>query len=320
MTSLSLSALAVATEDGPRARLFRYRAYGLSIASELEIGALPADSGANAADVEIRLRPVHHAQDTLKDDPAIEFSPGLQILSWPSVASFAIHDGAVIDVALADHPYRALYQVPLLGAVFATLLHQRGVLVLHASAVEIEGKGVAFIGQKGMGKSTLAAAFLRAGHRLVADDVLAIDFSTPGQPVVIPGFPEIKLNQDVNETVTLFATDSARPHPDFPKVQKRLSNNFCATPTPLAAIYVLGDDKAAHCQALAPGAQFAALLGHSYMSRFAGRTSDADPRARLLQYAALLESVPVRQLGGRGGLGRLDERVRLVADDLKSRG
>jgi hypothetical protein len=51
----------------------------------------------------------------------------------------------------------------------------RGKDVLHASAVALEGRAVAFMGRSGAGKTTLAGRIIANGGRLVTDDVLAVD-------------------------------------------------------------------------------------------------------------------------------------------------
>ena len=51
---------------------------------------------------------------------------------------------------------------------------QRKVLPLHGSAIAINGKAYAIIGDSGAGKSTLALAFLNRGYRLLTDDVIAV--------------------------------------------------------------------------------------------------------------------------------------------------
>jgi hypothetical protein len=53
----------------------------------------------------------------------------------------------------------------------------RGTHVLHASAVALAGRAVAFMGRSGVGKTTLAGRIVAQGARLVTDDVLAIDDS-----------------------------------------------------------------------------------------------------------------------------------------------
>jgi len=59
----------------------------------------------------------------------------------------------------------------LLGSAWGALCYQRDLLVLHASAVRVDGRAVAFCGRPGMGKSTLAAWLAESGHALVSDDL-----------------------------------------------------------------------------------------------------------------------------------------------------
>ena len=59
-------------------------------------------------------------------------------------------------------PGRDLYEsdvrVFLLGSCIGALLHQRGILVLHAGAIHTDKGAVLFTGPWGIGKSTLLAA------------------------------------------------------------------------------------------------------------------------------------------------------------------
>ena len=61
-----------------------------------------------------------------------------------------------------------------LGPILALALRRRGLVCLHASAVEWHGKAVLFVGSAGAGKSTTAAAMVRHGARLIADDISAL--------------------------------------------------------------------------------------------------------------------------------------------------
>ena len=61
-----------------------------------------------------------------------------------------------------------------LRSVVPKLLALRGIRVLHASAVEIDGSLLVFSGQSGAGKTTSAKAFAQAGARLVSEDLLVL--------------------------------------------------------------------------------------------------------------------------------------------------
>ena len=80
----------------------------------------------------------------------------------------------------------------MLGPLIATALHQRGYLVLHASAVAGTGGSVAVAAHSGTGKSTTAGSLVGRGYRLLTDDVLAIDLSG-ATPNVLPGGSGVKL-------------------------------------------------------------------------------------------------------------------------------
>jgi hypothetical protein len=77
-----------------------------------------------------------------------------------------------------------LLPILLAGTATAFLLSLRGETVLHASAVAIDGTALAFVGQSGRGKSTLAALLCVDGADLVTDDVLTVD---AGPPVTCTG-------------------------------------------------------------------------------------------------------------------------------------
>ena len=81
----------------------------------------------------------------------------------------------------------------LLGSAFGVLLHQRGLLPLHANAIEIDGRAVAFMGPSGAGKSTLAAWFHDRAFRVIADNVCAISRNSEGRRQAAPGLPRLRL-------------------------------------------------------------------------------------------------------------------------------
>jgi len=70
---------------------------------------------------------------------------------------------------------------------YAALLS--GLEIFHASAVDLDGRAVAFVGPSGAGKTSLALALCRLGAGFVADDVLALEpcgralMAHPGTPL-----------------------------------------------------------------------------------------------------------------------------------------
>src|SRR6185312_3401168 len=77
------------------------------------------------------------------------------------------------------------------GALLSLLLYLRGQTVLHASAIRLNGRSIAFMGRSGQGKSTLAALMCQAGAELITDDVVAVRSTAP--PSIEVGTPEVRL-------------------------------------------------------------------------------------------------------------------------------
>jgi hypothetical protein len=105
--------------------------------------------------------------------------------------------------------------VPVLatGALLSFVLIMSGEPVLHASAVDIGGRALAFVGRSGMGKSTMATLCCAAGGRLITDDVLRL---TPGPaPRCYLGTGELRLRIAAAELAESFGdVPDSRPTAD----------------------------------------------------------------------------------------------------------
>jgi hypothetical protein len=84
----------------------------------------------------------------------------------------------------------------LLGTAFALLCHQRGMTPLHASAIDVTGGSVAFVGGSGDGKSTLAAALSKRGYPVICDDICFLRRGTENEIQVWPGLNRLRLWED----------------------------------------------------------------------------------------------------------------------------
>jgi len=77
----------------------------------------------------------------------------------------------------------------------------RGDLPLHAAAVEIDGQAVLLAAPGKFGKTTLAAAFAAAGHRVLAEDLACIRLGDRTE--VIPGPAMMRVRRDASPHVAI---------------------------------------------------------------------------------------------------------------------
>ncbi|MCA9314678.1 MAG: hypothetical protein KDB73_04235 [Planctomycetes bacterium] len=100
-----------------------------------------------------------------------------------------------------------LLPILLAGTVASFLLALRGSTVLHASAVLIGERVLAFVGDSGQGKTTLAAVMCSAGATLVADDVLVVDAGPPA--MCLGGASELRLREKAASVAQTLCTPAA---------------------------------------------------------------------------------------------------------------
>lgn len=116
-------------------------------------------------------------------------------LAFDDTGTFDISKGGrEIEWTPGTSSVMELVRADLLGGVFSVALHLRGLLCLHASAVGIGDTALAFLANKGAGKSTLATALVNSGATLITDDMLPVD---PRAPVMAwPSLPAVRLLHD----------------------------------------------------------------------------------------------------------------------------
>ena len=163
------------------------------------------------------------------------------LLRFPSLADFAINDqGRQVRAWPAPGVGYATVQHLYLNQVQPLAWSKQGKLVLHGSAVEIEGQGVAFIGQSGQGKSTLAASFATSGSRFLSDDGLVVQESATGY-VIVPHHPSIRLWQD-SQAALIDPRVAPAPAVQYTNKARFLAGDavaFCAQPRELRRVYFL---------------------------------------------------------------------------------
>lgn len=224
-----------------------------------------------APDVVVRCHPV--AAPDVPGAPhttLTRFEEGAVTVVVRGVARFSVRGGATIDVDPEPGAKAEDVQLYLGGAMLGTILHQRGVFPLHASAVAIEGGAIAFAGPSGAGKSTLLATLVRRGATFVSDDICALTTEPGGRLVVWPGAARAKLDQPALEALSHDATILPSAGGTRGKLQLPLGAGQTALrPLPLRAVYLLRDGAALGLETLAGLDAVTALLDETYLLAYA---------------------------------------------------
>ncbi len=287
--------------------MFAYRAYGQSICSELQLPGLSVED--DGCDVSIRLGEVTCDYGDLDD--YLTINPHEASFCWQPVGKILVREGHEIIVEPGIGSSEGLVRHFLLTSAIAMLFHQRNDYVLHASAVEINGSCIAFIGESGWGKSTTAGYLTQHNFNLVVDDVLPV-FLNSSQPVVFPGFAYNRVRPDAALFLG-YSRSGPNSLADLPQ-----------TPLPLKRIYLLQRGTAPKILPMPPREAFINLLTHSYASHFTG-VYKSDILAltgattwHFEQAAKLAQSIPMFRLERPLSHDALPELARLIEEDVTS--
>ena len=237
-------------------------AFGLSLCTNRRVPGLIAHSAVSTADTRIWLdrAPLAPRICDLPDDilyvseAHVENTPALRVWRQAGGACFRLlySDGTEFIVDRGGSEVWATWPgsstledtaTYLLGPVLGFVLRLRGITCLHASAVAIGDRAIAMLGPASAGKSTVAAAFCRMGHPVLADDIVALS-ERDDVFQVQPAYPQLRLWPE--SVALLYGAADALPRltPTWDKRALDLTRNGCRfqqQPLPLAAIYVLAE-------------------------------------------------------------------------------
>ena len=287
-----------------------YSAYGLTIESALPLPDLI--SGKGGVDIGISLTPP--TRPSTAEVPGIQClsaTPARVHLSWRAVGELVIQDGNQIVITPAPDAAEEALRLFVLGAGFGVLLHQRGLLALHASAAVIDGRVAGFLGGKGWGKSTTAIALRQRGHRIIADELLVVRIDSE-QAMVLSGSSPIKLRPDVLMSVGGNPDTSVPVRPGHPKYFVSEST-ITEGEFPLRTLFLLDVGDTLAVAEVPPAEAFFSVAPHVYVCRFGTgflQATGADRTFR--QLGLLLKRTSVMRLYRQRDLSQLSEIARLV--------
>jgi hypothetical protein len=223
--------------------------------------------------------------------------------SWP--AHFQITDMAAYFVG------------PILGFVLAL----RGLTVLHASVVCVDGAAIALLGPGRAGKSTTCAAFALQGFPVLTEDVAAVRPVRSGFEV-LPGYPVVRLWPD---SVDFLLGDRELLPELSPGWEKRrldlgtVSTRFATRPHPLAAIYHLSgwsDHSSAPClEPVHPTDGMITLIGNTYATQ---RPTRHMRGVEFTELSSIAKSVPIRRVTLHSDPSLIRKLCDLIVCDFRS--
>lgn len=254
-----------------------YSLFGLTLRSDVALPCPEVQALESNADVELsettqsRLSALCLGSPTRVEDDGFwkctVYSSGAAAVYWKDHFDFVVSgDGRqVLWRRLADVTDEVVVTY-LLGQALSFCLLARGVEPLHATSVVVNGTAIAFLGDSGYGKSTLAAALLERGYRLLTDDVLVVRFDGT-RAMAYPSLARIKLTPESADAV-LRGRDSVPMNRFTVKRIFPLLDEECAShAAPLRAMYVIAekaDDAALTIRPLGGSAQFLSVIQNTF--------------------------------------------------------
>ncbi|MEZ5319319.1 MAG: hypothetical protein R2752_18095 [Vicinamibacterales bacterium] len=211
--------------------------------------------------------------------------PDRDWIDWPQLGRFAFHASSrVIEVTPRPGVPRAIIEDTFHTSLQPIILQVMGRQAMHASAALGATGVLAFCGRAGTGKSTLAFAIARAGHRQVADDAIVLSHD-PERVLVhpLPFAPQLRA-----ESLAFFGEDAPLGEPA----------RRAAVGTPnLGAVFALSPDASAgahpRLRQLSAVEAFPVLLAHAHCFDVDDK---AHTQAMVETYLEIAARVPVFDL------------------------
>lgn len=257
-----------------------YRAYGRSIESDRPLPELET-AAAPRADFRIVWNARIHIPADANWTTLWRFSDGepwvtvartasARHMRFGHLAEFRISDD-VIEIAPRGRVAETTLRHLLLDQALPVALASAGALVLHASAVCLDGRAVLFMGEGGAGKSTLAALLGSAGCPVLADDGVLLEESG-GEIRAVPSYPGLRLMPDAMSAAAIDRVDVEVA--EYTRKRRILAAadpaRFQRVPAPVGRLYALSAGAACAFEPLSRRDATMAMLKHAYRADVEG--------------------------------------------------
>ncbi|WP_114520448.1 hypothetical protein [Altererythrobacter sp. ZODW24] len=215
-----------------------YRHSGLSVASELELPEWAAFASENSADPDVTIRIDVSVEPTGLSPHEPQIIGDRLVFDDEDAGTYAAVAGKELLIAPKAGVSERELRLFALGSGWGAIGHQRGLQLLHGSAVMGPQGAVLLAGEAGAGKSTFAAAMTSRGHSLVADDLSRVELADSGARIW-PSSSRVKLWDDALESLGWSEREMEQDHFRDRKFHLPVETAIGTDPVPLAACYIL---------------------------------------------------------------------------------
>jgi len=246
------------------------------------------------------------------------------VLHYPDCTDYYLWPDRII-CHLTNDFHRYWVEVGLLGGVLSFWLEQQGLIALHAAAVVVDDRAIAFAATNKGGKSSLAASLMQLGYPLLTDDILPVACEA-AQVTGRPGYPQMRMWPD---QATYFWGDYQSLEQVVPHLSKRripVGENqfgqFCGESVPLQCLYLPDrrpvDDWGTEVMitSLSPREALLELIKHA----FAAQLVEAVPHLQIDRFRRLGQiaaTISVRRLTYPSGIEYLPQVRAAILQDAQ---
>jgi hypothetical protein len=302
---------------------YHYRAFGLVFRSVIEHPGFVPLEGEWEPDCHISFGNVpRKLPQPEAEGAAYEASGRRFLLKIENVGRYLVEDGNRITIEKMPGATLRETIVFLWASAMAVLLHQRGVVIVHGSAIRTAKGAVIFSGPSGSGKSTLASVFtLKHGAGMISDDISAIAINSDGLAVVLPGYPLMKLWRDSADQLGYTWDHDKRIRDNVNKMIVDTRGKFVDQETPLRQVYLLSykNEGPVTITEVSGFKKMELMVGKVFRKNYLKANESATSEI-FKAFSGILPRIRVCTLERLHGIAELNTTVQCIEEDLRQAG
>jgi hypothetical protein len=214
----------------------------------------------------------------------------------------------------ADHYFQSLG--------LSLWLELKGVPCIHANSVAVGNEAIGIMAPSRIGKTTLTAALVDSGQKMMSDDMIALHYQA-GEWRVYPGWPQLRMWPDI--ALRYSGKNPEQLNQVHSRFEKRIIDQntnkkfkFCRCSRPLRKIYLLDRRDSSEAQIDIQDISPSKALIHLLQNSILGDAYDAlkIEQKRLFVLARIINQIPLKKISYPSGISFLPMVCEKIMDDL----